>query len=154
MAESALGRASHVIELRVRYAETDAMGVVYYANYLVYFELGRTEWVRAHGVPYREFEDEGVLLPVVDVSCRYHASARYDDLLRIETTATMITPARITFHYRVTRPATAGTLLADGYTAHVFLTRDGRLTRLNRHPRLWTGLAPVVSALAARPPDR
>ncbi len=75
------GQQPVALDLRVRYAETDAMGVVYYANYLVWFELGRTEWIRAHGVTYRQFEDQGVLLPAVHASCDYKNSARYDDLV-------------------------------------------------------------------------
>jgi len=76
------GGLATTTEIRVRYAETDAMGVVYYANYLVWFELGRTDWIRAHGMTYREFEEHGVLLPVIEAHCAYRASARYDDLVR------------------------------------------------------------------------
>ncbi|MDP9374440.1 MAG: acyl-CoA thioesterase [Chloroflexota bacterium] len=135
-----------VTEIRVRYAETDAMGVVYYANYLVWFELARTDWIRAHGMSYREMEDAGILLPVIEAHCEYRASARYDDLVRLETRVTALSPARVSFAYRVTRPAPAAdgvgeTLLAEGRTAHVFLTREGRIARLNRHPRLWAALS-------------
>lgn len=139
-----------ITEIRVRYAETDAMGLVYYANYLVWFELGRTDWIRLHGVTYREFEEQGVLLPVVEVQCAYKASIRYDDLVRLETTVTTLTPTRIVFAYRATRPTPDGmaTLLAEGRTAHVFLTRAGRVTRLTRHPCLWQLLAPAFTAAA------
>jgi acyl-CoA thioester hydrolase len=134
-------------ELRVRYAETDAMGVVYYANYLVWFELGRTDWIRARGVTYREFEEQGILLPVVQVSCAYKSSAHYDDLVCIATTVTELTRTRVTFGYRVIRQAPEpAMLLAEGRTEHVFLTRAGRLTRLDRHPHLWAALAAVVAA--------
>ena len=134
--------ATSVTELRVRYAETDAMGVVYYANYLTWFELGRTDWIRVHGVTYREMEEHGILLPVVEARCSYRASARYDDRVRVATTATRLTPARISFAYRVTRPEPDGgeTLLAEGSTDHVFLTREGKIARLNRHPQLWARL--------------
>ena len=133
-------------ELRVRYAETDAMGVVYYANYLVWFELGRTDWIRAQGVTYREFEEQGILLPVIQASCTYKSSARYDDLVRITTTVTALTRTRVTFGYRVTRRAPEpAALLAEGHTEHVFLTRAGRPTRLDRHPHLWAALAAVVA---------
>lgn len=138
----ATGAMTTVTEIRVRYAETDAMGVVYYANYLVWFELGRTDWIRAHGVTYREFEERGVLLPVREARCAYRASARYDDLVRLETTAVALTPARVSFAYRATRADPAGDiLLAEGQTDHVFLTREGRLTRLTRHPALWERLS-------------
>ena len=141
--------ATSVTELRARYAETDAMGVVYYANYLTWFELGRTDWIRAHGVTYREMEEQGFLLPVVEVRCSYKASARYDDSVRVATTATALTPARISFAYRVTRAESGGgeTLLAEGGTDHVFLTRDGKIARLNRHPDLWTRLVTAFGAV-------
>ena len=143
--------ATSVTELRVRYAETDAMGVVYYANYLTWFELGRTDWIRAHGITYREMEEHGILLPVVEARCSYRASARYDDPVRVATTATALTPARISFAYRVTRPEPAGgeTLLAEGATDHVFLTRDGKIARLNRRPELWARLATAFGAAGA-----
>jgi acyl-CoA thioester hydrolase len=147
------GRTS-LTELRVRYAETDTMGVVYYANYLIWFELGRTDWIRAHGVSYREFEEQGVLLPVVEARCSYKASARYDDVVRIATTVTALTPARISFSYRVTRPEPEGgeTLLAEGATDHVFMTRDRRIARLNRHPELWSRLTSAFAAAPSAPP--
>ncbi len=147
-----------VTEIRVRYAETDAMAVVYYANYLVWFELGRTDWIRAHGMSYRELEAAGILLPVIEAHCAYKASARYDDLVRLETRVVALSPARVSFAYRATRTdaatgaatnaATEGgeTLLAEGRTAHVFLTREGRIARLNRHPRLWRALAGAFAA--------
>jgi acyl-CoA thioester hydrolase len=126
-------------ELRVRYAETDAMGVVYYANYLVWFELGRTEWIRAHGVSYRELEEQGVLLPVTHASCDYRQSARYDDLIRIETTVARLTRARVAFTYRIVRAAPAPELLlAEGRSEHVFLSREGRIVRLDRQSPFWT----------------
>lgn len=126
-------------ELRVRYAETDAMGVVYYANYLVWFELGRTEWIRAHGVSYRELEEQGVLLPVTHASCDYRQSARYDDLIRIETTVARLTRASVAFSYRIIRAAPAPEcLLAEGRSEHVFLSREGRIVRLDRQSPFWT----------------
>ena len=126
-------------ELRVRYAETDAMGVVYYANYLVWFELGRTEWIRAHGVSYRALEEQGVLLPVTHASCDYRQSARYDDLIRIETTVARLTRASVAFSYRIIRAAPAPELLlAEGRSEHVFLSREGRIVRLDRQSPFWT----------------
>ena len=89
--------------LRVRYEETDQMGVVYHGNYLKYFEVGRTEMMRHFGFPYSELEKKGVLLTVVEAQCRYLAGARYDDLLRVETCAKIISPVRLRFDYRVVR---------------------------------------------------
>ena len=78
--------------VRVRYADTDRMGVVYYANYLVWFEVGRTEWLRETGWSYREMESEGVALPVIEARCEYRQPARYDDEVEIATRATLLTP--------------------------------------------------------------
>ena len=140
-------QAAVALDIRVRYAETDAMGVVYYANYLIWFELGRTEWIRAHGITYREFEDHGILLPAVHASCDYKNSGRYDDLVRIETTVTNFSRARVGFAYRVLRiePGPA-TLLVEGRTEHVYLNREGRLLRLDRQSPFWTTLSAAVVA--------
>ena len=81
-----------VSTVRVRYAETDQMGVAYHANYFVWFEVGRTDWLRTFGVTYRDLEAEGFLLPVIEAHCEYRASARYDDDLRITSTARLVSP--------------------------------------------------------------
>jgi acyl-CoA thioester hydrolase len=139
-------------ELRVRYAETDAMGVVYYANYLVWFELGRTDWIRAHGVTYREFEEHGILLPVVHASCDYRQSARYDDLVRVETTVTKLSRAGVDFAYRIVRvePGPAS-LLVEGRTEHAFMSREGRIMRLDRDSPFWAALLASIAAGSATP---
>lgn len=129
-------------ELRVRYAETDAMGVVYYANYLAWFELGRTGWIRAHGFTYRELEEQGLLLPVTHASCDYRQSAHYDDLVRVETTVARLSRASVAFTYRVVRTEPApDTVLAEGRTEHVFLTREGRIARLDRQSPFWLAMS-------------
>src|SRR5687768_9250323 len=89
--------------VRVRYAETDRMGVVYYANYLVWFEVGRAEWLRDAGWTYREMERDGTSLPVIEAHCEYRQPARYDDEIEIRTRATLLTPVRIRFDYEVLR---------------------------------------------------
>jgi acyl-CoA thioester hydrolase len=110
-------------EVRVRYAETDQMGIVYYANYLVWFELGRVELLRSVGLAYSQLEKEHeCILPVVSASCRYRAPARYDDEILIETRPEMIRGSVLKFAYRILRKAAAGeepTLLAEGDTVHV-----------------------------------
>jgi acyl-CoA thioester hydrolase len=111
--------------VRVRYAETDAMGWVYYANYFSYFEVGRTELMRRVWKPYRELEGEGLWLPVVETGCRYLRGARYDDRLRIDTRVMSPSPARLRFDYRV-KLEPDGELLAEGYTIHCFVTPDGK----------------------------
>ena len=115
--------------IRVRYAETDRMGVVYYANYLVWFEVGRTEWLRDTGWSYREMEADGVSLPVIEVHCDYRQPARYDDALEVRTRATLLTPVRIRFDYDVVRTADDA-VAASGYTVHAALDTNGRPCRL------------------------
>jgi acyl-CoA thioester hydrolase len=119
-------RRTHV---RVRYAETDRMGVVYYANYLVWFEVGRTEWLRATGWSYREMEADGVALPVIEAHCEYRQSARYDDEIEILTRASLLTPVRVRFDYDILR-ARDQALTALGYTVHAALDPGGRPCRL------------------------
>jgi acyl-CoA thioester hydrolase len=115
--------------VRVRYAETDRMGVVYYANYFVWFEVGRTEWLRETGWSYREMEVEGVSLPVIEAHCDYRQSARYDDEIEIVTRATALTPVRIRFDYEAVR-ASDQAVVASGHTVHAALDRNGRPCRL------------------------
>src|SRR5947209_19510525 len=91
------------ITIRVRYAETDRMGLLHHANYLVYFEQGRTELLRERGKTYRDLEDQGYLLVLVKVEVRYRQPARYDDLLTLRTTVTRVTPVRIEHKYEVLR---------------------------------------------------
>jgi acyl-CoA thioester hydrolase len=117
-------------QIRVRYAETDQMGVVYYGNYLTWFEVGRTDLLRQMGESYRKLEeDEGFYLPVVEAFCRYHRPARYDDLVDIVTRASRPSRARIQFDYQLSRAAD-GELLAKGSTLHVIVDQDGRPRRL------------------------
>ncbi len=93
----------HQIEIRVRYNETDSMGFVHHANYFTYFELGRTELLRASGGNYRRMEESGLLVVVVRASCKYQRPAKYDDLLTIKTKITRITAAKIEHEYQVFR---------------------------------------------------
>ncbi len=117
---------SHATELRVRYAETDRMGVVYYANYLVWCEVGRVELLRALGRSYAVLEAQGVGLAVSEATVRYLAPARFDDLVRVETTLTSVRSRAITFDYLITN-AESGTRLATARTALVSIDGDGRL---------------------------
>lgn len=115
--------------IRVRYAETDKMGVVYYANYLVWFEVGRTDLLRRSGWSYREMEIDGFGLPVVEAQCTYRQSARYDDELDIRTRGLMLSPVRVRFDYQVVRTADQA-LLAEGHTVHASLDPQGKPRRL------------------------
>jgi acyl-CoA thioester hydrolase len=105
------------------------MGVVYHANYLVWFEVGRTDLLRQLGWTYRELELAGVQLPVIEVECRYHRPARYDDEIEIRTTGQLISPVRIEFDYEAVR-LQDDVVTASGRTLHAAVTPDGRPTRL------------------------
>jgi acyl-CoA thioester hydrolase len=120
--------------VRVRYAETDTMGVVYYANYLVWFEIGRTDLLRQSGWSYREMELEGFSLPVIEAHCDYKQPARYDDEIDVRTTGALVSPVRLRFEYEVARRSD-GALLASGYTVHATLDRGGRPCRLPARAR-------------------
>ena len=121
--------ASSISSLRVRYAETDKMGVVYYANYLVWFEVARTDLLRSLGWSYREMEAAGVSLPVIEAHCEYHRPARYDDDIEIRTEGRMLSPVRMQFDYRVHLRGD-GKAVASGHTVHAALDQNGRPCRL------------------------
>jgi len=112
---------------RVTYAETDRMGFVYYANYLVFFEIGRTELIRASGRPYLELEQAGYCLPVVEAVCRYRLPAKYDDMLTIRTRVSEFKGIRIAFEYEIVRD---GEVVAEGTTSHAFVDMAGRPKKL------------------------
>ena len=118
-----------VTRVRVRYAETDQMGVVYYANYFVWFEVGRTELLRSLGGTYKDLEAEGIFLPVIEASCTYSQASRYDDELDIRTTGRLLSPVRREFQYEVVRLADQVTT-ATGRTVHAALNGRGRPCRL------------------------
>jgi len=105
------------------------MGVVYYANYFVWFEVARTDLLRDADWSYRSMETDGIMLPVIEAHCDYRQPARYDDELEVRTTAELVSPIRVAFAYEIVRPADE-TLLAEGRTVHAALDRDGRPCRL------------------------
>ena len=122
--------AKHRTIFRVRYAETDQMGVVYHANYLVWMEIGRVELVRSRGFNYKDLEAaEGIALGVVEASCRYHFPARYDQEIVVETEVISSSSRMIEFAYRILLAGTER-LLASGSTRHIWLNRDMRPARL------------------------
>jgi acyl-CoA thioester hydrolase len=115
-------------ELRVIYGDTDQMGVVYYANYLRYFEAGRNEFIRARGLRYRDFEDRfGLRLPVVEAQVSYRVPARYDDLITVETSLAEVRRASARFGYRIVRD---GEVVATGHTLHACVDLEGRVQRM------------------------
>ena len=115
--------------VRVRYAETDQMGVVYHSNYLIWFEVGRVEFIRQMGLDYKQMEEDGYGISVVDVHARYRAPARYDDELVIETRLLAARRAVIKFGYRVLRLGD-GMLLCEGETMHVCVGKNMKKTCL------------------------
>jgi acyl-CoA thioester hydrolase len=114
---------SHETTVRVRYAETDRMGLLHHANYFVLFEIGRTELLRARGLSYREVEDAGHLLVIIDLGCKFKKPAYYDDLLTIRTTVVRVTHVKIVHKYEVLRD---GILLAEGHSTLACVDRERR----------------------------
>ena len=135
-------------EVRVRYAETDQMGIVYYANYLVWFEIGRVELLRSLGFSYSQLEIEHqCILPVVEATCRYRAPARYDDEILIETSPALLRGSVLKFGYRIMRKAAENaepTLLAEGETVHVVC--DGQLNKIPLPEQYAAALRVIMAA--------
>jgi acyl-CoA thioester hydrolase len=115
--------------LRVRYAETDTMGVVYHANYLIWFEVGRGDYFRALGQDYGEWEKRGFLLPVSEAYARFHAPARYGDLITVRTSLAQLRSRELTLDYQVIHGET-GQILATGWTKHICVDHESHVRRL------------------------
>ena len=116
-------------ETRVRYAETDRMGISYYANYFVWFEAARTEYFRALGFVYAEFEKQGILLPVAEARCRYLGPSSYDDIITVRTVVSQMRQSSIRFEYQVLKNKNTKPI-ASGYTIHVFSNRNLKPIRI------------------------
>ncbi|MDQ2712622.1 MAG: acyl-CoA thioesterase [Acidobacteriota bacterium] len=130
MEQESAADVKHESRFRVRYAESDQMGVVYYANYFVWMEIGRVELVRSFGLNYKELErTEGLFLSVIEANCRYIAPARYDQEIAVETKVSKFSARTVEFGYRI-RSVEENRLLADGWTRHMWLNRDFRPARL------------------------
>lgn len=129
------------MDFRVSYADTDRMGVVYYANYLVLFERGRTELMRALGVRYRTLEEKNIFLPVMDVQVKYLAPAQYDDVINIRTWVGELGRASVTFQYELIN-ADTGKKMAQGFTKHPFVNKSWKPMPVP--PEVKTILLPVV----------
>ena len=138
--------SEHVVTIRPRYGEVDSMGVVYHARYLEYFDVGRTEWMRAAGLPYADLEQRGFRLAVVDVGVRYLRGARYDQPLRLHTRVAEVGGATVTFTYEV---RAGGDVLATGHTRLGCLDTSNRPARLPPDAR--AALARGMSA--SQPPS-
>lgn len=122
----------HETEVRVRYQETDNMGVVYYANYFVWFEIARTEYLRSQGISYRALESKGIYLMVAGASCQYKYPARYDDLIRIQSWISKLKNSSLTFEYKL---FLGDRLIATGESVHVFTDRAGKPMRIPKELR-------------------
>ena len=122
-----MSAASHEIKIRVRYQETDGQRRLHHANYFTYFEMGRTEMLRARGATYRQFEDAGLMMVVSEATCRYRAPAEYDDLLTLRTWVEQLGGASIKHGYEVSRE---GVIIAPGGTVVVCVDTEGKVRRL------------------------
>ena len=123
-------------DFRVRYAETDAMGIAHHSSYVLWMEMGRTEFMRAYGFTYRQLEESGVVMPVLEINLRYRLPAVYDDELRITTWVDELTRVRIKLAYEITR-ISDGAVMLEAHSFHTFAGLNGRPLRITHHPEAW-----------------
>lgn len=136
---------ANTTSIRVRYKETDQMGVVYHGNYFTWFDIGRTEFFRNLAFAWSDLEKEGILLPVIEANCKYIKSAKYDDEIIINTNLVRIKGVRLEFRYTLYRKED-NELLAEGYTQHAFV--DKNLIPINfkkKHNEIWNLLEQQIS---------
>ncbi|MEN9353643.1 MAG: hypothetical protein RL318_968 [Fibrobacterota bacterium] len=120
----------HESLIKVRFAETDAMRFVYYANHFIYYEVARTDWLAAQGLPYHQLEEEGCGIPVLEAHCNYRKPARYGDELWLQAKPSQVDRIRMRFDYQTRRGGPEGELLATGHTIHACMGRDGQPIRI------------------------
>lgn len=118
----------HTTDIRIRYKDTDRMGVVYYGNYFTFFEIGRSEYMRELGFPYSRLESEGYSLVVTEASAKYHANVGYDSLIRVKTAITELRKVRLRFDYKVI--SENNVRLVSGHTIHACLNSDQKLVKI------------------------
>ena len=124
---------THDTILRTRYGETDQMGIIYHPNYYIYFEMGRTEYLReAAGISYKEMEELGIMMPLTETHCKYRIPAKYDDEILVRTIIKEMTVARIAFSYKLLRTSDE-VLLAEGETVHAFTNTSGKPVNMKKH---------------------
>lgn len=143
-AEGSTSAPQTVSEFRVRYAETDQMGVVYHGNYLVWCEVGRTDFIRECGMSYAEMERQGIRLAVVEASVRLHASARYDEVVRVTTRVGQVRSRSVAFDYEITR-AVDGARIASASTTLMSVSPDGRTASITPEVRALLERGPLVT---------
>lgn len=132
-------------KLVTRYVETDQMGIIYHSNYFVYFDVGRTDLLRNCGMNYKDMEAMDIMLPVIEVNCKYKVSAKYDDSLIIQSIIEKLTPTRIKFNYKIVREADE-VLLAEGFTEHAFVSKaSGKPMNLKKtHSEIFEKLKELI----------
>lgn len=119
--------------LKTRYGETDQMGIIYHPNYYIYFEMGRTEYLReAAGISYKEMEELGIMMPLTETHCKYRVPAKYDDEILVRTIIKEMTVARIAFSYKLLRTSDE-VLLAEGETVHAFANTSGKPVNMKKY---------------------
>lgn len=131
-------------KIKVRYVETDKMGVVHHSNYYAWFELARSDYIAAAGFTYKYMEARGIMIPVLEASCKYIASAHYDDDLIIQTRVKEISGAKVIFTYKVSKEK-ENKLIAEGTTKHAFVNPQFKIINLKKtHPDLWAKMNAIV----------
>lgn len=131
------------LHVRVLYADTDAMGIVYHGRYFPWFEAGRGEYMRTRGYTYREMEEAGVVVAIIETHCRFHVAARYDDPIVVYTWLSEFDRVRMRFQY-VIHHAENGKLLAEAETVHAFIDLEGRAIRITHYPEVWARLQTLL----------
>lgn len=126
-------------KIKVRYAETDQMGIVHHANYYIYFETAREDFILGAGMRYKDMEAEGIMMPLAETQCKYHEGAKYSDMLIVETSMQELSPVKVVLKYSVIREAD-GKLLATGKTVQAFVDKNSfRILNLKKtFPNIWT----------------
>lgn len=123
-----------ITQIRVRYSETDQMGLAYHGNYLAWMEVGRTDMFRDLGIPYKAFEEQGVMLPLVEMGCKFKRPIFYDDIVTIKTEVTYLSPVKISFSYVLSTDKP----VAEGFTTHAFVNPQGKpINTAKKNPDLW-----------------
>ena len=135
---------SSATELVVRYAETDQMGVVHHSVYPIYFEAGRTDFIKKLGVPYSKIEEDGLLLPLLELRCTFKSAAKYEDVLTVRTVVKELTKTRVVFGYEVLKPGMPGPI-TTGETYHAWTDRNLKPLNLKKHrPELYDLLCTAI----------
>lgn len=131
--------------LKVRYVETDQMGVVHHSNYYAWFEVGRGEFIKESGMSYKEMEEHNILIPLVESSCKYIVAARYDDIVIIRSWIQKLSPVKVIFNYEVIREQD-GVLLSRGSTTHAFVNSDFEIINIKKlNIEVWNKLQELIN---------